>query len=147
MTPLNTLTISGKVMGKTRPIFTNWELVLPAELGQNDRILTLEDLLTAVVRSEVEAFGERQTEARLNQVLTPDRIALGIDRGKIISGGSELEQLVDVQAAIDNAIQSFADGFYAVFIDDEQQTDLQAPVKLQTRSELMFLRLTPLVGG
>jgi hypothetical protein len=143
----NTLTISGKVMGKTRPIFTDWELVLPAESMTGKDLLTLEDLLGAVVAAEVEAFRSRQTEGRLNQILTPDRITQGLDRGKITSGGSELEQAVDLRAAIDNALQSFADGFYYVFIDDEQQTELDKPVKLQPRSQLMFLRLTPLVGG
>jgi hypothetical protein len=143
----NTLTISGKVMGKTRPIFTDWELVLPTELGNGESKLTLQELLTAVVQAEVEAFRSRQTEGRLNQILTPDRLAQGLDRGKITSGGSELDQAVDLSAAIDNALQSFADGFYYVFIDEEQQTELDQPVKLQPRSQLMFLRLTPLVGG
>jgi hypothetical protein len=143
----NTLTISGKVMGKTRPIFTDWELVLPAESMTGKDLLTLADLLGAVVTAEVEAFRSRQTEGRLNQILTPDRIAQGLDRGKITSGGSELDQAVDLRVAIDNALQSFADGFYYVFIDDEQQTELDKPVKLQPRSQLMFLRLTPLVGG
>jgi hypothetical protein len=143
----NTLTISGKVMGKTRPIFTDWELVLPAESLTGKDLLTLQDLLSAVVTAEVEAFRSRQTESRLNQILTSARIAQGLDRGKITSGGSELDQSVDVRVAIDNAIQSFADGFYYVFIDDEQQTELDKPVKLQPRSQLMFLRLTPLVGG
>jgi hypothetical protein len=143
----NTLTISGKVMGKTRPIFTDWELVLPAESVTGKDLLTLADLLSAVVTAEVEAFRSRQTEGRLNQILTPDRLAQGLDRGRITSGGSELDQAVDLRAAIDNAIQSFADGFYYVFIDEEQQTELDRPVKLQPRSQLMFLRLTPLVGG
>jgi hypothetical protein len=143
----NTLTISGKVMGKTRPIFTDWELVLPAESQTGKDLLTLADLLSAVVTAEVEAFRSRQTEGRLHQILTPDRITQGLDRGKITSGGSELDQAVDLRAAIDNALQSFADGFYYVFIDEEQQTELDKPVKLQPRSQLMFLRLTPLVGG
>jgi hypothetical protein len=143
----NTLTISGKVMGKTRPIFTDWELVLPAESMTGKDLLTLEDVLSAVVTAEVEAFRSRQIEGRLNQILTPDRLAQRLDRGKIASGGSELDQSVDLRAAIDNAIQSFADGFYYVFIDEEQQTELDKPVKLQPRSQLMFLRLTPLVGG
>jgi hypothetical protein len=147
MATSNTLTISGKVMGKTRPIFTDWELVLSTESGNEASILTLQDLLISVVRAEVETFRGRQTESRLNQILTPDRISQGLDRGKITSGGSELAQAVDLQAAIDNAIQSFQDGFYYVFIDDEQQIELDKPVVLKTRSQLMFLRLTPLVGG
>ena len=147
MATSNTLMISGKVMGKTRPIFTDWELALSTELDNEASILTLQDLLISVVKAEVETFRGRQIENRLNQILTPDRISQGLDRGKITSGGSELAQAVDLQAAIDNAIQSFQDGFYYVFIDDEQQIELDKPVVLKARSQLMFLRLTPLVGG
>jgi hypothetical protein len=55
--------------------------------------------------------------------------------------------LVDVQGAVETALQAFKDGFYLVFIDDRQQEDLTAVVNLKTNSELLFLRLIPLVGG
>ncbi len=38
-------------------------------------------------------------------------------------------------------------GLYYIFIDDEQQIELNQPVMLKAKSQLMFLRLTPLVGG
>jgi hypothetical protein len=140
-----TLTISGKVMGKTRPLFTDWQLTLPIDWDATSP--TLAQLLAAVVTAEVSAFQARQAERRLTQILSADQIELGVERGKISSGQSDLAQTVDVQAAIDNALQSFADGFYYVFIDDEQQLELADPVALRPHSQLLFLRLTPLVGG
>jgi hypothetical protein len=74
-------------------------------------------------------------------------IEVGVAMGKISSGGSELDQVVDVRGAIETALQAFKDGFYLVFTDDQQQEDLQATVALTSSSELLFLRLTPLVGG
>jgi hypothetical protein len=136
-----TLTISGKVLGKNQNLFTSWQMSLP------EQPQTLAELLAQIVRSEVRAFSDRQAERRSTKVLGIIDIETGVTLGKISSGGSDLEQVVDVQGAIDNALQAFQDGFYLVFIDDKQQEDLTAVVKLNANSELLFLRLTPLVGG
>jgi hypothetical protein len=140
MAPSN-LTISGKVLGKNQNLFTTWQMSLP---GQT---LTLQELLTQIVQSEIQAFQTRQSQQRLTKVLGLIEIEAGVAQGKITSGGSDLDQSVNEQQAIDNALQSFQDGFYLVFIDDQQQEDLADLVDLQANSELLFLRLTPLVGG
>jgi uncharacterized iron-regulated membrane protein len=138
---VSTLTISGKVLGKSQNLFTSWQMSVP------EQPLTLAELLAQIVRSEVRAFQERQADRRSTKVLGILDIEAGVALGKITSGGSDLEQAVDVDGAIDNALQAFQDGFYVVFIDDEQQEDLTAVVNLTANSELLFLRLTPLVGG
>jgi hypothetical protein len=135
------LTISGKVLGKSQNLFTTWQMDLPEQSS------TLEELLELIVRSEVQAFQARQADRQLTKVLGLVEIEAGVAVGKISSGGSELEQVVDVQGAVETALQAFSDGFYLVFIDDRQQEDLTAVVNLKTNSELLFLRLTPLVGG
>jgi hypothetical protein len=137
----STLTISGKVMGKTQPIFTNWQLLLNIE-----NVVTLRDLLTQIVCSEVANFEERQRQHRLIQVLSPTQIDLGVEQGKVNLGGSDLEQDVDVNAAIATALQAFTDGLYFVFLDEQQQENLDDVVTLQPDSQLLFLRLVPLVG-
>jgi hypothetical protein len=136
-----TLTISGKVLGKSQNLFTSWQMDLPAQSS------TLEELLAQIVTTEVSAFQSRQADRRLTKVLGLVDIEAGVAVGKISSGGSELDQVVDVQGAVETALQAFKDGFYLVFIDDRQQEDLTAVVNLKTNSELLFLRLTPLVGG
>ncbi len=108
---------------------------------------TLEELLERIVRSEIQAFQARQADRRLTKVLGLVDIEAGVAAGKVSSGGSELDQAVDVQGAVETALQAFKDGFYLVFIDDRQQENLQAKVALNGSSELLFLRLTPLVGG
>jgi hypothetical protein len=137
----STLTISGKVLGKSQNLFTSWQMDLP------EQSLTLEELLTQIVRSEIQAFQTRQADRRLTKVLGLVDLEAGVAAGKISSGGSDLEQVVDEPGAVENALQAFKDGFYLVFIDDEQQEDLMATVALKSSSELLFLRLTPLVGG
>jgi hypothetical protein len=136
-----TLTISGKVIGKSQNLFTTWHMDVP------NQQLTLGELLTQVVQAEIAAFCDRQSQKRLTKVLGLIEIEAGAALGKIDSGGSDLQQVVNEQQVIDNALQSFQDGFYLVFIDDQQQEDLADLVDLQANSELLFLRLTPLVGG
>jgi hypothetical protein len=138
---LPTLTISGKILGKSQNLFTTWQMDLPKQSS------TLEELLIQIVTTEVKAFQARQADRRMTKVLGLVEIEAGVAAGKVSSGGSELDQAVDVQGAVETALQAFKDGFYLVFIDDVQQEDLTAKVTLTGSSELLFLRLTPLVGG
>jgi len=86
------LTVSGKVMGKTQPIFANWELHLPERAEQNP--LTLRELLTQIVMAEIVGFRDRQRQRRLLQVLSPAQIHLGVEQGKVESGGSRAGNFV-----------------------------------------------------
>lgn len=129
-------------MGKTQPLFTNWQLRLEIE-----DTITLRNLLAQIVRSEVANFEDRQRQRRLVQVLSPTHINLGVEQGKVDLGGRDLEQAVDVDAAIETALQAFTDGLYFVFLDEQQQGNLEDVVTLQPNSQLLFLRLVPLVGG
>ncbi len=137
------LTISGKMMGKTQPIFANWELPLPEQAHS----MTLRNLLTQIVLAEVTEFTARQSQRRLMQVLTPAQIRLGIEIGKVDAGGSDLDQVVESEQAVETALQAFIDGLYFVFLDEQQQENLDEIVTLQPHSQLLFLRLVPLVGG
>jgi hypothetical protein len=138
---LSTLTISGKILGKSQNLFTSWQMSLSAQP------LTLAELLAQIVIAEVQGFRDRQSDRRMTKVLGLVDIETGVAVGKISSGGSDLDQEVDERGAIENALQAFKDGFYLVFVDDEQQEDLAATVALTGSSELLFLRLKPLVGG
>jgi hypothetical protein len=135
--------ISGKVLGKHQALFQGWDLTLE----KDDRPFTLGALLRQIVMAQVSEFAARQAQRQLIQVLSPQQIAIGADLGKISAGGSELDQPVDVEQAVDNALLAFKDGLYFVFIDEVQQDDLEQLVDLQDGSQMLFLRLIPLVGG
>ncbi len=143
----STINISGKIIGKTKPLFSDRAIALPVELFDRQQPLTLRDLLTQIVVQEVTAFQERAQQNSLLRVLTKDAISQGLKLGKIDSGGRELEQQVDSQKAVENALQAFEDGFYFVFIDDKQQEKLDDAINLRPNSQMLFLRLVPLVGG
>jgi hypothetical protein len=138
--------IAAKVVGQKKPLFTDWRVPIPT--GDGSGRLTLRDLISTIVVSEVVAFRERQETRRLAQVLTPQQIADGAARGKIDSGEREGDrQQVDEDAAVGTALQAFEDGLYFVFIDDAQQTTLDQQVFVGDDSRVMFVRLVALAGG
>ncbi len=137
--------ISGKVLGQRQPLVPGWDLTL--EKGDPSQPLTLADLLRQIVMAQVSEFQARQAQRQLLQVLSPQQIAIGVERGKITAGGSDLDQAVDMQEAVEQALLAFKDGLYFVFIDDVQQDDLSQLVEIYDGSQMLFLRLIPLVGG
>lgn len=141
----NSVTVEAKVVGRRRPVITDWSVPLPP--GTNGTPFTLRDLITLVVRAEVKAFQIRQTQQRLQRVLSKAEIAAGLAQGKVTPGDRDFEQTVNPEAAVDNAIMGFIDGLYYVFLDDIQQEDLDATVHLAADSRLTFVRLVALVGG
>ncbi|NEQ97802.1 MAG: hypothetical protein F6K30_13965 [Cyanothece sp. SIO2G6] len=148
----HTITVEGKVFGRRRPVFTDWSVPLPPDTTEGSQPLTLRDLITCVVKAEVEAFRTRQAEQRLQRILSKADIEQGLAVGKVTMGDTLASQhnsgqMVDLEAAIDNALVGFIDGLYYVFLDEVQQDDLDATVHLQPDSWLTFLRLVALVGG
>jgi hypothetical protein len=136
------LLVQGKALGRKKPLFDGFSVSPPAT-GD----LTLRSLLGHIVRQEVAAFKNRQAERRLLHVLTSKQIEEGLAKGKVDSGGSTLDQKVDVDASIAAAIEAFQDGLYLVVLDETEIKDLDAPVTLSETSRLTFIRLALLAGG
>lgn len=141
------ITVETRVTGSRRAPTPGWQIPLPGDGVDRGSPLTLRDLISLIVRDEVAAFEERQTERRLLTVLTDRQIEDGAVRGRIVSGGQDLDQRVDLDEAVGAALQAFEDGIYYVFVDSEQRTRLEEQVELEDASTVTFLRLTPLAGG
>ncbi len=153
--PTLTLTIEAKVFGQRRPALPACEVTLEVrpEADGTQMLLTLRDLLTAVVTREVAAFGERQEQHKLTRVLLPEAIARGAELGKIDLGGhteapdAHDAQPVSAAEAVATALQAFEDRLYLVFVDGQQMQTLDTPVALRAGSHLLFVRLVALIGG
>ena len=144
---MSTLTIRGKAVGAKRPLFADWSIPFPPEWSDAGG-LTLRDLIGKVVRSEVQAFRQRQQDRLVFRALTARQIAAGAEKGKIESGGSDVPlQAVDEQEAIAVACQAFEDGMYLVVIDEEDYREIDRQIHLQPDSSVTFVRLTLLAGG
>jgi hypothetical protein len=139
------ITVSGKTLGKKKPLFADWSIPFPPDLG--DGGLTLRDLIGRVVRAEVQAFKERQQERLLVRALTARDIEAGVVKGKVDMGGRDLDQKLDVEEAVGTALQAFEDGLYLVILDGTEQRNLDQEVRLQPDSRIAFVRLAMLAGG
>lgn len=140
------LTISGKALGRKKPLFADFSIPFPPDLGDGGAV-TLRDLITRVVRSEVEAFQKRQEDRKFVRALSARQIEEGAARGKIDSGGRDLDQHVNVEDAIGTALEAFEDGLYLVIVDGNEQRNLDNQIFLQPDSKIAFVRLVMLAGG
>ncbi len=141
--------ISGKVIGKRKPLFADWSIPIPPEWSEDgDGGVTLRDLIERIVREEVAGFKKRQFDRQFLRALTATEIELAAEKGKIEMGGSEIGlQSVDEDQSIEAALQAFEDGMYLVVIDEVEKKDLDEQIFLSPDSRVTFIRLTLLSGG
>src|SRR5215211_7331820 len=94
------LTISTRVMGRRKPVVTDWQLPSPPDERSQGQPLTLRQLITRTVLHEVKAFKQRQSEGRFVRVLTERQIEAGLEQGRVDAGGRALRQELDPEAAV-----------------------------------------------
>ena len=70
------LTVSGKTLGKKKPLFADWSVPFPPDLSSEGDRLTLRGLITRVVHAEVEAFHQRQEDRRVVRAWTAIGLSL-----------------------------------------------------------------------
>lgn len=144
------LTIAGRGVGARRPLFEDFSIPPPPDLGDGGP-LTLRDLIAHVVAAEAAAFDKRQAARRLDRVLSPRQIERGVEKGRISPEGRDPKLRppppVDVPAAVATALEAFTDGLYLVVIDGMEYRELDAIVRLSSDSRITFLRLTFLAGA
>ena len=144
---MSSITISTKAMGRRKPLVPDWQFPWPpAEHGDGERV-TLRQVITRLVLEEVTAFKKRQQERQFVRVLTERQIECGVGKGRVDSGGRDLHQTVDPDAAVGAALQAFEDGIYLVILDGEEQRDLEREVHVHAKSHLVFVRLVMLAGA
>jgi hypothetical protein len=150
VTLMGMMTICGRGLGQRRPLFEDFSVPPPVEVGDGGPV-TLRDLITHVVCSEVAAFEKRQEARRLDRVLTARQIEQGRERGKIGPEGRDPKHQpptkVDLESAVATALEAFVDGLYLVILDGIEYRDLDAIVLVEPDSRMTFLRLTFLAGA
>src|SRR6516225_4631879 len=101
------LTIDSKVLGRKKPLFSDWSIALPPDAGDGGEPWTLRKLITCIVLEEVAAFRERKEERKVIKALTAAQIDEELAKGKVDMGGRDLKQKVDPEAAVAAALQAF----------------------------------------
>ena len=144
---MSALTISARAMGKRKPLVPDWQVPWPPAEHDAAEPYTLRQLITRIVRQEVQAFQQRQQRGEVVRILTDKQIDEGLAKGRVDAGGRTLWQTVNVEEAVAAALLAFEDGLYLVILDGEEQRELDRQIFLQANSHLVFVRLVMLAGG
>ncbi len=103
---------------------------------------TLRQLLT-----EFTLYGLREAQTVISDFpLTEEEIAAQSEEGRVKFASRYGENHDTPERALQVMFQAFADGLVRIFVDGEEVTDLDAALSLKEGSEVVFLRLTFLVG-
>lgn len=145
--------VNVKQMGKRRPSVEERLCEIQGCPG------TVRELILAVVASEVDAYNHRletageslaedahPRENGLLKYLTREEIGEQAQAGKISFGSVYGEKQADREAAQANALQSFEDGIYRIFLDGKPLETLEEPVEVTGESVFTFVRLVMLAG-
>lgn len=169
------LELQVKGVGEKRPIIIkkiNLENTLIDDKLLNKKYISLRELITEIVKLEVDEFNNRVKNNRIKidkvkidkvkddklkndkvednnvlRYLTDNEIKSKVSTGKISTYSVQNLTNVDIDEAIETAILGFEDGLYFVFIDDKKIESIDEIINLDENSLLMFLRLTSLTGG
>lgn len=129
-----------KAVGRRRPVLDKAAYEIP------DSASTLREFLTEIVRTEVERYNSKETEARILPFLTNEEIKDQAVVGKVGFGRIYTEKKADLSQAVENALQCFADGLVRVFQNETELEKADDPINLREGDCFTFIRLTFLAG-
>lgn len=139
-----TITIETKAINQKSSEAISWPLTIDRPIKE----CSVRDLITSVVREEVASYNKHeQNYNRLTSILSLDMIEEGRVAGRIGFGGKSGKPIVNVENATKKALDAFLAGHYYVFLDNVQVENLDDEVTVNENSRMVFVRLTPLVGG
>lgn len=108
-----------------------------------DNINVVSDLIREFVSICVRDFNQDKIIDYLIEQDIEDNAGLG----KIGFNDRENKNKQDMKKAIDNAIQSYEDGIYRIFLNDEEVGALSDSINLRQDDIITFIRLTMLSGA
>ena len=110
-----------------------------------NKVSTTKDLITELVKINVEKFNKKIDDKDISSIMTNEHIAEAARSGKI---GDEVhgDKKANLEKALDTAYLAFEDGLYCIFINDEQTEKLDDSLNLKDGDILTFIRLTMLAG-
>jgi len=115
------------------------------EVELTNKVSTTKDLITELVKINVEKFNKKIDDKDILSIMTNEYIAEAARSGKI---GDEVhgDKKANLEKALDTAYLAFEDGLYCIFINDEQSEKLNDKLNLKDGDILTFIRLAMLAG-
>ena len=103
--------------------------------------VNVQGLIEAIVSWQVCEYNERLQQSEVLKYLTQEEV-----ENKTASGKVGFAVNYNGKPAITNALQSYEDGIFRIFMDDAEAGDLSSPIQLKEESTLTFIRLAMLSG-
>ena len=121
------------------------KVIYQEEVELKNKISTTKDLITELVKINVEKFNKKIDDKNILSIITNENIAKAARIGKI---GDEVhgDKKANLEKALDTAYLAFEDGLYCIFINDEQTEKLDDSLNLKDGDILTLIRLTMLAG-
>lgn len=121
------------------------KVIYQEEVELKNKIFTTKDLITELVKINVEKFNKKIDDKNILSIITNENIAKAARIGKI---GDEVhgDKKANLEKALDTAYLAFEDGLYCIFINDEQSEKLDDSLNLKDGDILTLIRLTMLAG-
>lgn len=107
---------------------------------------TVEQLIENFVTVCVKDFNDRTDNKKIIAYLSKEEISNHAEVGKISFNEDHRGDKQDLDKAIENALQSYEDGLFRIFIDDNEVGKLHDEIEISENSTLTFIRLTMLAG-
>lgn len=121
--------------------------VAPIDFEYPKAPVTVCELITETVTLCVNEYNERVRRGdTVTKPLSEEEISDRAKIGKIAFGINYGGKEQELPKAVENALQSFEDGIYRVFLNDSELESLDAPLSLSENDALTFIRLTMLSG-
>lgn len=121
------------------------KVIYKEEVELSNKISTTKDLITELVKINVEKFNRKMDDKDILSIMTNEYIAEAAKSGKI---GDEVhgDKRANLEKALDTAYLAFEDGLFYIFVNDEQTQKLDDSLNLKDGDVLTFIKLTMLAG-
>lgn len=121
--------------------------IAPVDFHYEKEPKTVRELISFTVEICVNAYNERVRAGQGNEKpLNRQQITDMAEVGKIAFGINYGEKEEDLKKAEENALQSFEDGLYRIFVGECELEGLDTPICLNEGDSLTFIKLTMLAG-
>ncbi|MGN0691229.1 MAG: hypothetical protein ACI4K7_02655 [Oscillospiraceae bacterium] len=107
---------------------------------------TVGELITESVRTCAEAYNMRVRSGERAEPLSEEEISAMSEIGKVAFGINYGGKEADIPEAVENALQSYRDGLFCIFIGEERTGELDEKISLDENNIVTFIKLTMLTG-
>lgn len=129
-----------KMLGKRRSVLGEVSIEI------SDAVKTLRELLTELVKMEVEQYNQKGVDTQLIHFLSKEELKEQTAVGKVGFGRIYSDKKANVSKAVENALVCYEDGLVRVFCGEQELEELDGEIQLKEGDMLTFIRLTFLTG-